>query len=103
MSNKIWKQPERASKIVDLLMKRWRGQSQQNASILSGVWRSIVGDTIASHTSPVQIIHKKLVVKVESSAWMNELTFLREKIKIEAKLRLSEHGITVEDVIFRLS
>jgi predicted nucleic acid-binding Zn ribbon protein len=102
MNSSKWKQPERISKLVESLISRWRGQQQASDGILNTVWLQIVGEKIAKHAKPLQINGSKLVIIVESAAWMNELTFLKEKIKIEAKNRLFEYGIKVSEVLFRL-
>ncbi|MBI5198170.1 MAG: DUF721 domain-containing protein [Nitrospirae bacterium] len=43
-------------------------------------WSGIVGETIARHTRPEEIRFKKLHLVVDSSAWMQQLTFFKKEI-----------------------
>lgn len=44
------------------------------------VWQDIVGDKISAHTKPLTIQDKIFFVKVDNSAWSNELSFLKKDI-----------------------
>ncbi len=50
---------------------------EQKAILL---WRRAVGNEIKKHTKPYSIEDGILVVLVDNSAWMNELTFLKNEI-----------------------
>lgn len=50
---------------------------EQKAILL---WRRAVGNEIKKHTKPYSIENGVLVVLVDNSAWMNELTFLKNEI-----------------------
>jgi predicted nucleic acid-binding Zn ribbon protein len=50
---------------------------EQKAILL---WQRAVGKEIKKHTKPYNIEEGVLVVLVDNSAWMNELTFLRTDI-----------------------
>lgn len=43
-------------------------------------WTKLVGERIASHTKPDTVSYRKLLVHVDSPAWMQQLTFLKEDI-----------------------
>jgi predicted nucleic acid-binding Zn ribbon protein len=43
-------------------------------------WTKLVGERIASHTKPDTVSYRKLLVYVDSPAWMQQLTFLKEDI-----------------------
>ncbi|MCK5241371.1 DUF721 domain-containing protein [bacterium] len=88
--------------MVGGLLKKWQGQAKKQEIIFSLVWEKVVGERIAKHTRLDQIRRKQMIVVAESSAWMNELTFLKEKIKIEAQKSLLAYGISIEEVIFKL-
>ena len=62
-------------------------------------WPEIVGEAIASRTKPECIRSKALVVRVSSSAWAQELSFLKEDILAKLKTYLSQDEL-VEDVMF---
>lgn len=50
-------------------------------------WRSVVGDTVASRSSPTSVRKHVLLVEVENNAWMQEIRFHQREI-IE---RIREH------------
>ncbi|MBF0124223.1 MAG: DUF721 domain-containing protein [Magnetococcales bacterium] len=43
-------------------------------------WRHIFGDQIANHTEPVRLTNGVLVIRVDLSTWMTQLTFLKPEI-----------------------
>ncbi len=43
-------------------------------------WTKLVGERIASHTKPDTVSYRKLLVHVDSPAWMQQLMFLKEDI-----------------------
>lgn len=62
-------------------------------------WGTLVGERIARVTNPERVIDGKLVVKVRSSAWRNELTFMKSEIIKKINETLKEEIIT--DIIFK--
>ena len=40
-------------------------------------WGTLVGDRIAQVTTAERVVDGKLIVKVKSSVWRNELTFMK--------------------------
>ncbi|MCD4812751.1 DUF721 domain-containing protein [bacterium] len=84
------------------MLAKWENQSKKQEIIMGAIWKKIVGDRIAKNTRVDQIRGKRLIVLTKSAAWMNELTFLKEKIKIEAKNIFSTYNIEVEDIIFKI-
>jgi len=43
-------------------------------------WREIVGEKISRHTQPVTVKKGNLFVRVDSSGWLTQLTYLKEEI-----------------------
>jgi hypothetical protein len=64
------------------------------------VWDNVVGSTVARNAQPESIRGRVLFVIVSSSAWMQQLQFLKEKI-IE-KLNQSLGKTLVKSISFRL-
>jgi predicted nucleic acid-binding Zn ribbon protein len=62
-------------------------------------WGKYVGDRIAHVTTPERVVEGKLIVKVKSSAWRNELTFMKREIIAKINERFNEEIIT--DIIFK--
>ncbi len=96
------KYPEKVGYLVERLLKKWKKNANQRELTYNIVWKRVVGEQVAKHTRPLKIVDRRLVVSVESAVWMNELTFMREKIKIETRKLFAEYGINIEDIIFRL-
>ena len=50
----------------------------QNRSLL--VWSKVVGETIAKNSSAEEVKHGKLIVKVSTPVWRNELILRKKEI-----------------------
>jgi len=50
----------------------------QHRSLL--VWSKVVGETIAKNSSPEEVKHGKLIVKVSTPVWRNELILRKKEI-----------------------
>lgn len=96
------REPKKISGLVGSLIQRWTEQSQQQGALLNQAWLEAVGEKIAARSRPVRLQSSKLLVSVESAAWMNELTYLKENIKLQVKKTFFQHGLTVEEVVFKL-
>jgi len=44
------------------------------------LWEKVVGTNVSAHTKPINIQGKIFFVKVDSSAWCNELSFFKKDI-----------------------
>ncbi len=62
-------------------------------------WPNIVGERIAKAATPERIENGKLLVRVQSPAWRNELTFLKKEIIAKINAAMGEE--IVKDIIFR--
>lgn len=62
-------------------------------------WEKIVGKKIASVTTAEKVVDGKLIVRVNSSAWRNELSFLKREIIKKINKKFMEEIIT--DIIFK--
>lgn len=60
-------------------------------------WRELVGERIAARTWPGRIKDGMLPIRVSNSAWMHELSFLRDQLL--ARLRERTEGL-VQDIRF---
>lgn len=62
-------------------------------------WGTYVGGRIAQVTTPERVVDGKLIVKVKSSAWRNELTFMKKEILSRINSKFNEEIII--DIIFK--
>jgi len=63
------------------------------------VWDKGVGKKIATHTHLLKIKKGRLFVKVSDSSWLQELSFLKEKIIKKINKKMGEE--VVKDIFFR--
>lgn len=63
------------------------------------IWPEIVGEQIARVTVAERIEHGKLIVRVATAVWRNELLFLKRDII--AKLNAALGDNVVKEIIFR--
>jgi predicted nucleic acid-binding Zn ribbon protein len=52
------------------------------------LWPEVVGERVAARARAVSFRDGQIWVEVESAAWMNELTYLRDRIAKELNARL---------------
>lgn len=72
---------------------------------MMGVWTRAAGKRAAKHSRPVQLKKSKLIVNVENSSWLYELTLNRKKIvpKLDREIaRLTDNKKTVKDIQLRI-
>ncbi len=65
-----------------------------------GVWKEVVGETVARHARPSKIQKGLLFVSVSNSMWMQELQFLKEMVKEKINGRLGRP--VIKDIFFVL-
>lgn len=63
-------------------------------------WREVVGTSIADHSEPVAYYRGTLYVWVTSSAWMQQMHFLKDQIK--ATIEHKFHPTFVKNIRFTL-
>ncbi len=83
-----------------VLKKLGLGQRVRVARIAQD-WERIVGSKIAQHCAPVSVRSKILVVNVDSSVWLSELTrFFKDKMLDQIRSEAGGEGI--KDIRFRI-
>lgn len=63
-------------------------------------WPSIVGQTLAKHSSPDSIRFHKLYLVAENSVWLQQLVFLKPAILQALQTRIPE--LSLVDIVLRL-
>jgi predicted nucleic acid-binding Zn ribbon protein len=64
-------------------------------------WEAVVGERVARVARASAISGGTLFVKVDSSAWLNELNFMRRELL--ARINAEMEGVRVERIVFTLS
>ena len=91
---------KKVSNIIEKVMKQLGLTKRYNEQKAVLIWNNVVGERILKRTQPLYAQDGKLVVEVENSAWMNELSFL--KTDIIAKLNKELGDWVIDDIIFLL-
>lgn len=92
---------EPIARVLDRIIKQYGMRAKMVEYHLSQRWTEIVGEKIACHTMPSHIKYRKLCVLVDSSVWMQELAFLKDRI-IEQINKVTGTKL-VNDIYFKIA
>lgn len=88
------------SSIGDVLAHMLGGRSQYAVKArqyqLWSQWTAVVGEALAQHARPLRMRGKTLVVAVDTSAWLQELTLLRPQLL--GKIRAHFQAALISDI-----
>ena len=68
-------------KALEKMLKKFDLKDKYDENVTLDNWESMVGKTIATHTTPQKIKHGKLYIKVDSPSWRNQMLFQKDYIK----------------------
>jgi predicted nucleic acid-binding Zn ribbon protein len=94
--------PKPIKGIAEVLLAQWTKKVAKTEFFYDTIWREAVGERVCKHTVIEKIVREKMYVLVENSIWMNELTFLKDKIKINANKGFANNGIHIEEIVFKI-
>lgn len=63
-------------------------------------WKDIVGEKLSKHSQPFAIKKGNLFVKVDSSAWLAQISYFKEKIISEFNCKQGKE--VIKDIYFRI-
>jgi len=86
-------------KLVDILSSL--NTKAIKACGLLAIWDRVVDERVRKHTEPIKITNRKLYVTTSSSAWAQELTFLKTEIIEKFNSTAGEEAIS--DIRFSAS
>ena len=92
---------QRASRVVDVLgdvLKRVDPEQQMRTYSIWNFWAEEVGELIARRAQPSRFRNGILFVTVATQSWMQELQFMKEKIRERLNARLGAD--LVRDIFF---
>ncbi len=92
---------ESLGSILSSLLKNLGLEERVKVGRLFSSWEEIVGEQIARHAKPVEYSRGVLVVSVDSSAWLAELSQYM-KPEILKKLREQSGDLVIKDIKFRM-
>lgn len=91
---------KKVSSIIEKVIKQLGLTKRYNEQKAVLVWNKVVGERILKRTQSLYARDGKLVVEVENSAWMNELSFLKSEIITKLNKELGDW--VIDDIIFLL-
>lgn len=98
---------EEVGDILDRMLKRMKVKDKDREIPLARrlkeeraiqLWQEVVGNNVSAHAKPLSIQDKIFFVKVDNSAWCNELSFFKKDIirKINEKVGMR----VIKDIYF---
>lgn len=100
MTQRKSKAPEPVNAVLDRVLNSLNLGIKVKQYRIWHVWNSVVGDGIARHAQPQQIRAMVLWVTVSSSAWMQQLEFMKRQIVDRLNERIGEQ--VINDIRFRI-
>lgn len=96
---KLYK-PKKIDNLLNQTLKKYGLFDKIKEQYIYIVWQEEVGENVSAHAKPAFFKYGKLFVNVDSSAWLNELKFMKEKIvkKLNEKLGINK----VREIIFKI-
>lgn len=90
---------KQASSIKDVLSSvilQMSGEKKRKIGRIKEAWKD------SEHAAPVAFKSGRLVVNIDSSAWMYELNLKKEQIRSGLNERLKKDDIIINDIILRI-
>ncbi len=94
------KKPEGIQKILHNLIGSIEKKDSKKKEKILKVWQKTAGEKAYSHTRPVSIRRKTLIIEIDSSTWLYALNLKKRDLLKEIKKELQEYKI--EDIRFRV-
>jgi len=91
---------EKIDSIVKSIIEKLDRHSNLTTDEIEKGWKQLVGKKAFSHTKPVALGKKKLVINVDGSAWLYELTLRKNELLAGLKERFGEDKI--KELQFRI-
>lgn len=93
--------PAPIGEVVEALLKKLGLERRFKESQISFQWRNWVGSSIAAHAKPYRVVNQKLVVYVDNSVWVSELT-RHYKTWILKRIQTALGDGVVKEIIFKV-
>ena len=94
------KKAEHIDSVIKTLIERLSKDGRPTSEEVGAAWADAAGEKAAHHTKPASLRKKVLVVNVDGSSWLYELTLRKESLLAEMKKRLG--GEKVKELQFRI-
>ena len=94
------RQAERIDSVVKSIIQKLDKQSNPTSDDIENIWKKVAGKKAFSHTKPASLRKKRLVINVDGSTWLYELTLRKDELLTGLKKRLGEDKI--KELQFRI-
>ena len=94
------RKPERISGVVRSVLERLDKRSNPTSDEINKIWQEVVGKKAFTHTKPASLKEKKLVINVDGSGWLYELTLKKKQLLNKMKSKLGQDK--VKELQFRI-
>ena len=91
---------ERIDYIVKSIIEKLDRCSNPSSDEIKKIWKEVAGEKASFHTNPVSLRKKRLVINVDGSSWLYELTLRKNELLTGLKKRLGKDKI--EELQFRI-
>jgi predicted nucleic acid-binding Zn ribbon protein len=94
------REPVHIGSIIDRVIRNCRPEPVGQLAKVWDIWDQAVGPTIAANAKPVAFKGKLLLVKVNSSPWLQQLQFLKADILVKVNRALGRE--LIGDIRFKI-
>jgi len=94
------KKPERIDGVIKSLIEKLDKEARPTSEDIEAIWKDVAGDKAARHAKPVSLRKKRLIVNIDGSSWLYELTLKKESLLSALKNKLGEDKI--KELQFRI-
>lgn len=100
MDDSMKRKPEHIDGVIKSVIESMRKDGRPTSETVEAVWKEIAGGKAALHAKPVHLRKKCLVVNVDGSSWLYELTLKKNSLLDGLKNKLGEDRI--KELQFRI-
>lgn len=91
---------ERIDGLIKSLIGRLERDSGPTTEDIGAAWKRAAGEAAFKHTKPAALRKKRLIINVDGSSWLYELTLKKEALLAEMRKILGEDKI--KELQFRI-
>ena len=92
--------PERIDSIVKAIITKLDKGANPTSDEIENIWKEIAGEKAFRHTKPASLRKKRLVINVDGSSWLYELTLRKKELLAGLKKKMGSDKI--EELQFRI-
>ncbi len=94
------KKAEHIDGIIKTLIEKLSKDERPTSEEIGAAWTEAAGDKAVRHARPVSLRKKRLIINVDGSSWLYELTLRKESLLVKMKQRLGQEKI--KELQFRI-